>query len=201
MPAAHDIYSDQLRELQRGQALYYPEPSPDEGPVEIGDVGYIRQGAFLQIVQCIEACRPPGSGNLRAVLPASASFQFSCTSSRGAILMLETQMSKEYAVLEQRMKAYLVRNCLIWYDFARDIGVQVEFGDIMLVTEVSKTAAWASAVYSQSSREFGMSFSAGGAFLPISSGPPSGLAVAVAQERIGPVEYPLWEGKTMNLIV
>jgi hypothetical protein len=49
MPAAYDIYADQLREIRRGQALYYPEPSPDEGPVEIGDVGYTRQGAFCRL--------------------------------------------------------------------------------------------------------------------------------------------------------
>jgi hypothetical protein len=49
MPAAYDIYSDQLRELRRGQALYYPEPSPEDGPVEIGDVGYTKQGAFCRL--------------------------------------------------------------------------------------------------------------------------------------------------------
>lgn len=49
MPAAYDIYSDQLRELRRGQPLYYPEPSAEEGPVEIGDVGYTRQGAFCRL--------------------------------------------------------------------------------------------------------------------------------------------------------
>lgn len=49
MPAAYDIYSDQLRELRRGQALYYPEPSPEDGPVQIGDVGYTKQGAFCRL--------------------------------------------------------------------------------------------------------------------------------------------------------
>jgi len=45
--------------------------------------------------------------------------------------------------------------------------------------------AWVPAVYSQSSREFGMSLSAGGAFLPS----PGGVALSVGQERIGPVEH------------
>jgi hypothetical protein len=49
MPAAHDIYTEQLRELRRGQPLYYPEPSSEDGPVEIGDVGYTRQGAFCRL--------------------------------------------------------------------------------------------------------------------------------------------------------
>jgi hypothetical protein len=99
--------------------------------------------------------------------------------------MLETQMSRQQALHDHLFKAYLLEHCLSWYTFARDIGIQVDFGDIMLVTECSKTAAWASAVYSQSSKEFGMSFSAGGAFLPS----PGGVTVSVGQERIGPVEY------------
>jgi hypothetical protein len=48
MPAAHDTYAEQLRELRRGHALYYPEPRP-EGPIEIGDVGYIKHGAFFRL--------------------------------------------------------------------------------------------------------------------------------------------------------
>jgi len=99
--------------------------------------------------------------------------------------MLETQMCRQQALHETLFKNYLLEHCLSWYTFARDLGVQVEFGDIMLVTECSKTAAWASAVYSQSSKEFGMSFSTGGAFLPAASG----VVVSTGQERIGPVEY------------
>lgn len=99
--------------------------------------------------------------------------------------MLETQMSRQQALHETLFKNYLLQHCLSWYTFARDIGVQVEFGDIMLVTECSKTAAWASAVYSQSSKAFGMSFSAGGTFLPAASG----MTASAGHDRIGPVEY------------
>lgn len=59
MPAAHDIYADQLRELRRGQALYYPEPSPGEGPIEIGDVGYTKQGAFCRLFNVSRAADDP----------------------------------------------------------------------------------------------------------------------------------------------
>lgn len=76
-------------------------------------------------------------------------------------------MSRQQALHETLFKNYLLQHCLSWYDFARDIDVQVEFGDVtMLVTECSKTVAWASAVYSQSSKEFGITFSAGGALTP-----------------------------------
>ncbi|RDB21054.1 hypothetical protein Hypma_011916 [Hypsizygus marmoreus] len=225
MPAAYDIYADQLRDLRRGQPLYYPEPSAEDGPVQIGDVGYTRQGAFCRLFNVSKAGDDPSQafgvpegfeplvigrileyegalepgplhsktifrvnadvGTTGAVLPADASFRFSCASSRGAILMLETQMSRHQALHDKRFKDYLLQHCLSWYTFAGELGVQVEFGEIMLVTECSKTAAWASAVYSQSSREFGMSFSAGGMFLPSVGG----AAISIGLEKIGPVEY------------
>lgn len=47
MPAAHDTYAEQLDTLQRGHALYYPEPR--QGTVEIGDVGYTKDGAFFRL--------------------------------------------------------------------------------------------------------------------------------------------------------
>lgn len=59
MPAAYDIYADQLRELRRGQALYYPEPSPEEGPVEIGDVGFTKQGAFCRLFNVARSADDP----------------------------------------------------------------------------------------------------------------------------------------------
>jgi hypothetical protein len=87
-------------------------------------------------------------------------------------------MSHDQALHDHLFKAYLLQHCLSWYRFVRDIGIEVDFGDIMLVTECSKTVAWASAVYLQSSKEFGMSFSAGSAFLPS----PGGMALSVGQE-------------------
>jgi hypothetical protein len=111
--------------------------------------------------------------------------------------MLETQMRREHAFHDSRFKNYLLQNCLSWYAFARELGVQVEFGDIMLVTECSKTGAWASAVYSQSSREFGMAFSAGGAFVPTVGS--AGVSVSAGLERIGPVEYRRSQRRALKL--
>jgi hypothetical protein len=55
MPAAHDIYNEELRALRRGDALYHPEPAVGEMPVEIGDVGYTAQGGFCRL---FNVCRP-----------------------------------------------------------------------------------------------------------------------------------------------
>ncbi|KAG6829358.1 hypothetical protein H0H87_011693 [Tephrocybe sp. NHM501043] len=49
MPAAHDIYAEQLGECRCGYPLYYPEPAPDDGPMQIGDVGFLKQGAFYRL--------------------------------------------------------------------------------------------------------------------------------------------------------
>jgi hypothetical protein len=55
MPAAHDIYTNQLRVYRRGHPLYHPEPPEGEIPVQIGDVGYTKQGAFCRL---FNVCRP-----------------------------------------------------------------------------------------------------------------------------------------------
>lgn len=44
----YDLYSDQLRILKHGHALYEPEPNKGEGEVQIGDVGYIDFGRFMR---------------------------------------------------------------------------------------------------------------------------------------------------------
>ncbi|KAF8056506.1 hypothetical protein FPV67DRAFT_639679 [Lyophyllum atratum] len=224
MPAAHDVYADQLRELRRGYALYYPEPHPEEGPVEIGDVGFTKQGAFYRlfnvsrppddpaqrygvpehferldmgVIRTFDRALEPGPlhsktvstleadiGTPGVVLPVEASFRFNCTSKRGAILMLETQMMRQDAVQDSLLESYLQRHCLSWHAFARSNHITVGFGDLMLVTECSKTGAWSSAVYSNNVREFGLGFSIGAPFLPSAAG----ISASASVERVGPVE-------------
>jgi hypothetical protein len=121
------------------------------------------------------------------VLPLDASFRFSCTSSEGAILMLESQMSRETALQEVNFRDYLRSHCRSWFRWALGKGVPVQFGDLMLVTECSKTAAWASAVYSQSSSDFGLTFSVGGAFLPVPNS--LGVSAGYGYERFGSVQH------------
>jgi hypothetical protein len=99
--------------------------------------------------------------------------------------MLETDMSRTTAQQQGRFKQYLEKHCLAWYKFASDHDILVDFGDIILVTECSKTTAWASAVYSQSSRDFGLHFSVGGGFLPIENG----LGASAGYERLGSVQH------------
>lgn len=46
--APDDIYSSSLETLHLGRALWYPEPHVTGEP-QIGDVGYIREGAFVRL--------------------------------------------------------------------------------------------------------------------------------------------------------
>ncbi|KAN0136669.1 hypothetical protein V8E53_005439 [Lactarius tabidus] len=45
--ACYDTYRDQLASLLRGHALWEPDPSGLYDQVQVGDVGYVREGHFL----------------------------------------------------------------------------------------------------------------------------------------------------------
>ena len=46
-----DVYAEQLFPMTYGHALWYPQPDELTGhqPIEIGDVGYIMDGAFVRL--------------------------------------------------------------------------------------------------------------------------------------------------------
>lgn len=46
------VYAEQLRDLRCGEPLWQPEP-PNDGEVEIGDVGYINDGRFTRLFNAI----------------------------------------------------------------------------------------------------------------------------------------------------
>lgn len=117
------------------------------------------------------------------ILPAEASFDFTCTSERGAILVLETQMMHQKTRQHGYLGNHLRQHCHAWHAFARSNGIYMDFGDLMLVTGFSKTAAWSSAVYSNNSIRFGLSFSVGMPFTTT-----AGIAASNHHEMIGPIE-------------
>ncbi|KAI0673302.1 hypothetical protein C8Q78DRAFT_716000 [Trametes maxima] len=47
--APWDIYAEQLTPLRYGYPLWVPDPSPGKPPVQLGDVGWIREGQFLPL--------------------------------------------------------------------------------------------------------------------------------------------------------
>ncbi len=50
---AYDVYSQELWSLGYGHAMWGPEPSPAFGEVRLGDVGYLREGHFSFLFNCM----------------------------------------------------------------------------------------------------------------------------------------------------
>ncbi|TFK84726.1 hypothetical protein K466DRAFT_496053 [Polyporus arcularius HHB13444] len=65
---AWDIYAKELRDLGFGQPLWIPEPSPESGEVQLGDVGYLSQGKFCFLFNCMRSADDPVN---RKGVPAS----------------------------------------------------------------------------------------------------------------------------------
>ncbi|RDX44532.1 hypothetical protein OH76DRAFT_1486975 [Lentinus brumalis] len=50
---AYDVYARELWSLGHGHAMWGPEPSPAFGEVRLGDVGYLREGHFSFLLNCM----------------------------------------------------------------------------------------------------------------------------------------------------
>ena len=44
-----EVYATQLEDQLHGYPLWFPEGPKDSGDIEIGDVGYIRDGQFIEL--------------------------------------------------------------------------------------------------------------------------------------------------------
>lgn len=49
LPPPSDVYAASLLPVGEGYALWYPEPHKSGGEVQLGDVGYIENGAFMRL--------------------------------------------------------------------------------------------------------------------------------------------------------
>lgn len=58
-----EVYRNELRNLPYGDALWYPEPKPGSGVVQVGDVGYISHGAFIRLFNIVDPDAYPVSGS------------------------------------------------------------------------------------------------------------------------------------------
>ncbi|TFK82119.1 hypothetical protein K466DRAFT_312536 [Polyporus arcularius HHB13444] len=56
---AWDIYAKELRDLGYGHPLWVPKPSPESGEVQLGDVGYLSQGKFCFLFNCMRGADDP----------------------------------------------------------------------------------------------------------------------------------------------
>ncbi|KAI0349454.1 hypothetical protein OH77DRAFT_1365948, partial [Trametes cingulata] len=51
--APWDIYAEQLTHLGYGYPLWVPDPAPGTSPIEIGDVGWIKDGEFVPLFNAL----------------------------------------------------------------------------------------------------------------------------------------------------
>lgn len=58
--APPEIYASELATLGYGYPLWFPEPDPLKGEVQIGDVGFIKDGIFTRLFNICQDSGSPG---------------------------------------------------------------------------------------------------------------------------------------------
>lgn len=58
-----DIYARELGDLGFGHPLWVPEPLPEHGEIRLGDVGYLSQGRFCFLFNCMHDANDPINRN------------------------------------------------------------------------------------------------------------------------------------------
>ena len=56
--APYVVYPTRLAYLHQGHALWYPEPLANTGEPQIGDVGYMSEGAFIRLFSLNPSLEP-----------------------------------------------------------------------------------------------------------------------------------------------
>ena len=91
MTAAWDIYAQQLMPLGHGHPLWGPEPCPVFGEVNLGDVGYLREGHFIFLFNTM--CSADDPVNLKKGVPDGFEMlvvpDFATVSRPGAVTQLQ----------------------------------------------------------------------------------------------------------------
>jgi hypothetical protein len=57
--ACYDTYRDQLASLYHGHALWVPDPAGLYDRIQVGDVGYVRQGHFFRMFNALLPANDP----------------------------------------------------------------------------------------------------------------------------------------------
>ena len=72
--AAAEVYAEQLNRLNYGYPLWHPEPPNDADEIHVGDVGFVRDGAFYRMFNALVPGDSPINGG--HVPPDYAPFVF-----------------------------------------------------------------------------------------------------------------------------
>ncbi|KAH9074322.1 hypothetical protein EDB83DRAFT_2219069 [Lactarius deliciosus] len=174
---SYDTYRDQLANLYHGHALWVPDPARLYDRVQVGDVGYVKQGQFLRMFNALlpaddnaqvygipEGYVPLNMGpfnNIRALNLShgdycsntvtmdrgAASASFRCRGNKGAFLSLPFNVDSVDAIRTKTFETYIHKHCDSWLEFAIINNLDVRLEDIIFVTGCDLTSSWAMAAF------------------------------------------------------
>ncbi|KAF8530100.1 hypothetical protein BU17DRAFT_35795 [Hysterangium stoloniferum] len=90
---AREIYTERLLHVKRGQPLWNADPH-NELPVEIADVGYVRDGAWIRLFNASKPVEDPHN-KLHPSIPTNHVSLFTGTIKQGGLSKSSPIMSKE----------------------------------------------------------------------------------------------------------
>ncbi|KAF8519786.1 hypothetical protein BU17DRAFT_89633 [Hysterangium stoloniferum] len=91
---AQEIYAERLLHAKRGQPLWNADPY-DELPVEIADVGYVRDGSWIRLFNASKPAEDPYNSTLHPGVPTNHEPFSTGKIKRGILSKLSPIMSKE----------------------------------------------------------------------------------------------------------
>ncbi|KAI9440445.1 hypothetical protein H4582DRAFT_1463515 [Lactarius indigo] len=170
----YDTFRDQLAIAHPafGHALWEPDPREQYPPVEVGDVGFIRQGKFHRLFNALlpanhqshqrfgvpEHYEPlqlteSGGSDFFAVAPPtsdSAEVTFSSTRKHGAALSLPVEARREDTLSQAHFGTWMIRHIDSWFAFSQRHGLGIRTEDIVLVTGSHRTRSWSNIAFYES---------------------------------------------------
>ncbi|KAH9038301.1 hypothetical protein EDB84DRAFT_1479610 [Lactarius hengduanensis] len=81
----------------------------------------------------------------------SANVEIKCTKKQGAVLSLPVPARREDTLHRGHFREWILRHIASWYAFARELGMEIEMEDIILVTGCHRTRSWTNTVFDEAS--------------------------------------------------
>jgi hypothetical protein len=176
--AHYDIFRHHLlnKVPAYGHALWDPNPGNLYPPVEIGDVGYIREGKFRRLFNVFLPANHPSHSNFgvpkyheqltlnignhidigvlaphsfySAGITLANDVCFMCPKNQGAVLCLPLEAKREDTVARARFSTWIIKHIDRWFAWARQLELGVDqMEDIILVTGTHRTRSCTNIVF------------------------------------------------------
>ncbi|KZT67825.1 hypothetical protein DAEQUDRAFT_766790 [Daedalea quercina L-15889] len=158
-----DVYAQQLYPLGYGYPLWDPEPLRSSDEVFVGDVGFVKDGAFYRAFNASKPGDDPVNSELgfpdgyepfeypkylyvqKAAIKqlsveiasshhVGTGLKFQCTNEQGAVLVLQHSADRQEILPSRKMALYMSENLESWHNFiTAELGVDIQKGSILFV--------------------------------------------------------------------